>query len=505
MGRRRSQWTRARVIATIETYRVEGRSLALGRVPMGLVKAAAESFGSYQAALDSVASKPAGAIRGRHWSRPKIIAAIRDVVARTGFVSRDPNLCAVARRYFGSVPAAAKAAGIDVRRHRSWTRNDVLAELQAIHRREGRVTIALTRQAGVRGAITKYFGGIAGACEAAGLAGFHKELRREHAAQDSRRELVGRLREIATKLDHPVQVHDLPSSLHAALLRRFGGLHTARDAAKLPHPEPPRLWTRERIVAELRREHRRGTHLTTGGLRTAGRGDLLSAIKEIMKSIVAARRIAGVPEPKRLQTSSAPFVKIWDEHRVIDEIKVRVRAELPLAPSKVPGSLLAAACVYLGSWREAVEAAGCDYDGCLLRRRLEDDELLGRLRALARHEPEMTLRELAALPIGKLAYGRFGTPERAAASIGIRDWPKRHAHTVRSREQLHRLLRARIGRGESLAKPEVLEALPELRQSMLRVHPVWEEALVRLGLGAHAPAAKHPRPRAASHRGARLR
>ncbi len=505
MGRA-SQWTRTSVIATIERYRAEGRSLALGRIPMGLVKAAADSFCSYQAALDSVAStRSSDSIRGVRWSKPKIIAAMRDVVARTGFVSRDPNLCAVARRYFGSVPAAAKAAGIDVRRHRFWTRDDVLAELRAIHHREGRVTIALVREAGVRGAITKYFGGIAGACNAARLAGFHEELRREHDAQDDRRELVARLRETAAELDSPVQVRDLHSSLHAALLRRFGSLHAARDAAKLPHPEPPRQWTRERIVAELRREHRRGTHLTTGGLRTAGRGDLLSAIKEIVKSIVTARRIAGVPEPKRLQTSSAPFVKIWDEHRVIDEIKVRVRAELPLAPSKVPGSLLAAACVYLGSWREAVEAAGCDYDGCLLRRHLDDEELLGRLRALARHEPEMTLRELAALPIGKLAYGRFGTPERAAASIGIRDWPKRHAHTVRTREQLHRLLRARIGRGKSLAKLEVLEALPELRQSMLRVHPVWEEALARLGLGAHAPAAKHPRPRAASHRGARLR
>jgi hypothetical protein len=294
---------------------------------------------------------------------------------------------------------------------------------------------------------------------------------------------------------HPVREADLTRTLAAAARRHFGSIEAARNAAKLPHPAPIRRWTRSAIVADLRREHTKRTRLTIQGLIDARRWDLVAAIHKLIGSIARARRLAGLPDPRRPPRRSAPFVRVWDADRVIEEIQKRARAQQPLAFSRVPSRLASAARLYLGSWRAAVEAAGFDYHAVAIHKRFDNDELFAQLRNIAKRHPTMTLNDLHLQPIAKTLVKRSGRLEAAAHAAGLVRWPIRLRSGVRSRQELQRFLRARVRAGESLEQQELLVDVPDLRASLDRIHPVWNEALHRLGfanrVSATAPSVRH--------------
>ena len=206
------------------------------------------------------------------------------------------------------------------------------------------------------------------ATEELGLRADFAERKDEHAALDDRARLIAMLRELGDRLGRPVLSTDVPGRTFAAIKRAFGSFDEGRAAAGLPDPAPRRKWDRDRVVAELRAEHRRGTRLTDPALIKAGRKDLLHAIRQIVGTIGRARILAGVPEPTPLLRRRG-FVKEWDEDRVIQEIRDRARIGESLAPSRCPKPLVSAASRYLGNWRGAIEAAGFDYNAVVLHPR----------------------------------------------------------------------------------------------------------------------------------------
>jgi hypothetical protein len=531
----------SRVVPEIKARHVRGESLAYTHVPRALVTAATAKFGSWPAAIEAAgldytklglkvkrysddelldrlratakahpqmsllklskerhyrstvdrfggwrrAMKRAGLSnwpiqQKGHWTKQAIIDGLR-AVARSGkSASTDPNLCNAAKRHFGSLQAAALVAGVRTRVPRAMSREEVIAKLRAIARAHGTVTNAVAYKARVRNAAVTQFGTLTAACEAAGVTGFRRLLATRHAEQDDPRRSLEQLRKIASKLGRPVTRRDLSWTLDQTLLRHFGSLERARERAGLPQPKRPTRWDRKRVLAELRHEHQRGTRMTRKGLIAAGRQDLLSAVTVYVGTFEHARRLARIPTPKPLASSHVPFLKIWDEDRVIEEINRRAAKGKSLVPSTIPRSLMAAACRYWGSWRNATEVAGHDYTKIVLRRDRTDDELLDLLRTIAKLRPHMTLDQLRGLPVAATLYRRFGTPDVAARRAGLSAWPKREALPVLLKPELRDLLLERIRKGQPISASNLDR---HVRFSMSRIHPVWSVAFKRLRLG----------------------
>jgi hypothetical protein len=255
------------------------------------------------------------------------------------------------------------------------------------------------------------------------------------------RELRARTRD----LGRAVRWHELPFALRMALQRHFGSLAAARRAAGVAAPGGPRRWSQDAVLRELRKLSRAGMPIRFDDLRDAGRHDLVHAIAIYVGSIHRARILARVPHPPRKRFERQE----WDEARVVEEIEALHADGRQLASSKVDRVLREAGKRYFGSWREAIEAAGLDYDRVrLVRAPYGADELLDRLRALAARKPRLTRGEFSREGAVIHALEReFGSVDAALAAAGLADWPVRERTVLLARRQILAKLRRRKRQG----------------------------------------------------------
>ncbi len=297
----------------------------------------------------------------------------------------------------------------------------------------------------------------------------------------SRAKALERLREATRRAGRPVPSDELPASLRASLLHHWGSLRAARRAAGVPPLRHPRRWTLERVVSEIRRVHRQGVRIVQRDLHEARRADLASAIRVYAGGIRRARRLAGVPDPVRIEETER---ESWDEARVIEEILARHKAGEPLAVSRAPRTLVDAGTRLLGSWSAAITAAGLDYRAIRLSPRYTDDDLLAGLRRLAAQRPDMTVGELRRLPLGGTVATRFGSIESAARRAGLRRWPARIMYPVLSRSATIAALRARRRSRKLVHEVALRRDDPRLLHSVRRHFATVERARAAAGLPA---------------------
>ena len=274
----------------------------------------------------------------------------------------------------------------------------------------------------------------------------------------------------------------LEAPLRRAVLLHWGSMKRAREALGLqPLPAPRQRWSRKRVIEEVAKLARSGQHMSHGEVAKAGHGDLLLAASKYAGGWVRARALAGV-RFKPLRVASVPS---WDASAVVEAIRSRQLHGLPLASSKVPKSLMSAALRYFGSWRDAIEASGIDYDKILLLKPVSDAELLVWLRKLARAKPHMTLYDID--KHGEHAVvcrRRWGSFEAAAEAAGLSEWPVRIRRPAMSRPAVLRALRAWSSARKPLRFGEA-RAFPGgyyLINSVLRNFRTWSEALAAAGL-----------------------
>lgn len=231
----------------------------------------------------------------------------------------------------------------------------------------------------------------------------------------------------------------LEAPLRRAVLLYWGGMAGARKALGLRQPPPPRqAWSRERVIAEIRKLHRSGQHMSTSAVAAAGRNDLVIAAIKYAGGWTRARAMAGV----KFNAHRAFSMPVWDAATVVTEIQARRREGQPLAISKAPKSLTCAARRIFGSWRAAITAAGIDYNSVLLLRQYDDEELLAWLRKLARTNPHMSLYDLDKHGQHTIACRRrWGSLEAAAKAASLKDWPIRIRTPAMSRAAVVQMLR----------------------------------------------------------------
>ncbi|MGE0867553.1 MAG: hypothetical protein AB7P03_03260 [Kofleriaceae bacterium] len=257
--------------------------------------------------------------------------------------------------------------------------------------------------------------------------------------------MLDELRALAAGSASPVLASDLTDRLRFATLRHFGSIEAARFAAGIEGPNLARRWSKEVVIAELRRLHAEGVRITDLALKH-DHGDLLGAIREYFDGLPHARRAAGLPEPPPLGGKR----QRWTEERVVAEIEELHRSGESIAASKVPNPLLKAGKRYFGSWAAAVEASGFDYDEVRLQREpYTEDELIEELRSLAKARPEMRWSELYELSFSPALVRTFGSFEAALTRARLVDWPHRERLPAMSRTEVIAAIRRREREGKA--------------------------------------------------------
>jgi len=297
--------------------------------------------------------------------------------------------------------------------------------------------------------------------------------RRPPATAISRRETLDGLVELARGIGRPIVAADIQNvpRLYRGVQVHFGTVEGARKAARLPEPQRSSKWTEASVVAELRRLHRERVRLTVPALREHGHDGLVAAA-QMFGGLQAMRRKAGVPEPSPLPYSRTS----WDEDRVTSEILQRQSRGESLASSKVPASLDSAARKYYGSWQNAIEAAGLEYEDVRLVRRWGKEAICNELRALRRTQPELARGDLHHLPVGAAIPLHFESLDEALSAARIHGWPQWSAQPYPTRDETLELLRQRHHAGLSLRRKDIIRDDHRLELAVLRHFPSFRAA-----------------------------
>jgi hypothetical protein len=231
-------------------------------------------------------------------TRKDIIKAIRSGTRKYGpmtYAVAEKKLGGLARQAsyaFGTWYDALDAAGVETSGFRHWTRKDILAAIKRRHR-EGKSLMASVinkEDCGLGGAARRYFGTWEEAVEAAGL-----DYSRINPFKDrSRRALAAELRRWVKK-HGPLSWADMNArdvALLSSVNRRFGSLEQAAKSLRLPYRSLMPLWTKDRIVKQIRKRYRGKLPLRSQAVKSDDSA-LFAAARRYFGSWTKALRAAG--------------------------------------------------------------------------------------------------------------------------------------------------------------------------------------------------------------------
>lgn len=229
------------------------------------------------------------------WTRDRIVLEIRRLHARgeplTARHMRAMGLggmVTTAYKLFGGWREAIAQAGAEApeRAARSWTVERIVAEVHGMAARGQDLSYSAAREANPRVVAAAYrspeLGNWRRALEAAGLAPEAHQRRRAW----TRQAIIAELRRLAAEggpLSFGAARAARPDLVAAACSRRhFGSWERALGAAGLDyeHIRRRRRWTRERIIAAIKHLHAGGAPLTTTALRRRGWAGLVAAARK---------------------------------------------------------------------------------------------------------------------------------------------------------------------------------------------------------------------------------
>lgn len=300
-GLKNRKWTKELLLAEIIARHESGEPINSNAVPTALHGAACYAFGTWRAAVEAAGfDYDQVSLWKKRWSRRSVLRELRARAARNDHGIAGIALYGACRRYFGSLAAARRAAGIPNPRQIGprASREEVMRVL-----RERAQAAELSVPTNLAHAVQLYFGSARAARRAAGVDAIVRSWTKAQIIS-----YFGR---------HP----NAPAkgALADVCRRHFGSLIQARVAAGYVRRRMIG-WTKSRILDELRRRVRTGRDL--GGLRVA--------CEFHFGSVERARELAGVPK--------GPWTR-WSRERVIQELRIAHRKRMPISYA------LTAACV----------------------------------------------------------------------------------------------------------------------------------------------------------------
>ena len=265
--------------------------------------------------------------------------------------------------------------------------------------------------------------------------------------------------------------------LYSAGGRHFGSWEEAVWASGLDYSKvrkfKPR--TRETVARDLRAWVRRHGPLKPWKLQTDD-GGLYKAACSVYGSLAAAARILGLPLRRKGQQ--------WSKERVTERIQRRVaegRSIRLAAVTKEDVPLLGAAYTHFGSWGAAVDASGFDYSKIRRTKFRTRDAVARDLRKWVReHGPlNATGLETTDGPLYQATRKAFGTPGDAARELGL---PYRRRIQSWSRERVIEEVRRRAAAGLLLNVTSVRDEDGPLYSAACTHWGSWAKAAEASGL-----------------------
>lgn len=279
----------------------------------------------------------------------------------------------------------------------------------------------------------------------------------------TRSQVIAKLREHAAKhgfvSNETLNAHD--KVLKRSLPLHFVGVAAAREAAgvsgppykkprKKTGPKPtskigrrPPIWSRERVLEELRELHREGKRTAHADLMQAGLVALIHAAYTYVGGLRRARELAGIPAPPPRRTKK----NTYNKEAVIDAIRARRRKKQTLSSSLVPPRLFTAGRWHFGNWSAALAAAGID--PAEVRRppahKYTKQEIISRLRRAAQSGSDLRSISLAKIVKMESVRREFGSLHTALVAAGLGDRLKERKHGLQkwNRERVIEVLRER--------------------------------------------------------------
>jgi hypothetical protein len=385
----RLKWTPEMIIDRLRTHaKFHKIFVGLAQQDDRLYQAAKRHFGSWPQAIEA-----AGFPARRRWTRAAIIEAIqhreRENLPLWKVSQRDPPLYWAAKRHFGGWRKALAAAGCEVKFPKKWTRDSVCQSLRELRDRPGSFTMsqratlrcaslryfaswaAALASVGIRSqprqawtadrvlwetrawhhqtggdrkqlasahrqAMLRYFGGVRKAIEAAGIP-------RKSGSSWSKSVVIEKIQDSYIR-GRPVQrPSDVEKSLARAAKNRFGSWKRALIAAGLESESLKRqsCLTPEGLIGMIQARSQQGHSMLGEDNR-----DLMTAVRKFFGGWVNAQLAAGL-EPRHER---------WTRERLVQAIRNRLQQ----GPILLDDRLRSAALRHFGSWQNALRAAGLE-------------------------------------------------------------------------------------------------------------------------------------------------
>jgi Homing endonuclease associated repeat len=147
--------------------------------------------------------------------------------------------------------------------------------------------------------------------------------------------------------------------------------------------------------------------------------------------------------------------------------------------------LLRAATRYFGSWKDAIEFAGLNYDEIRRYRVWTEEKILSTIRKYEREGKDLSWRHVSTVldpPLAAAAIrsGRFGSWQKALEEAGL-DYDTIRKHRYWDDEIVVNELRELAEQGQSLRVSDVTEMKPALVAAARRRFDGWYEAVEAAG------------------------
>ena len=259
-------WDEDRVIGEILELARDHQPLAYSKAPSKLRSAALRYFDSWDAALEAAGLDPDDhRLRRKPYDDEAMLARIRELAREypemtLGQLHDHPDGLAIWRR-FDSIEDAARQAGVEgwpIRKNRdAYSVDETVQALKARNRARKPLskTMISTDDSRLNLGIQRHFRTMEAALTEAGL-----ESKLPDTVRWSREEVLRQLEE-RRDAGKPLNASAVPATLHAAAIKFFGSYMAA---AKRFGAKPLKVnWTRETVLAELRRLAKKHKPLST--------------------------------------------------------------------------------------------------------------------------------------------------------------------------------------------------------------------------------------------------
>lgn len=304
------RWDKERILEEIRALHRRGVRLSWSRAPVALRLATRLYFGGWRLAIESAGLKPVRLVR----SNEEIMALLRKG-ARSGRIGVGPNgfvdwpIYDLARRRFGSFPAALKAAGLDPAKL-LWavpvhyrTDESVAAELRRLARERPDMTLGELHQTNVAGPVKRRYGSLLAAVEALGIAGWPRRGAAPPIAPEEVLSGIWSRHRRGEPMRATLALASEPR-LTMGAYRCFGSWRAAMRAAGLGAFVDDGPWNRGSIRAELKGRRLRRERLTLQAIEHDD-PSLGAAIRQRYDSFAQALRDMARPARPRRQAAGS--------------------------------------------------------------------------------------------------------------------------------------------------------------------------------------------------------